>query len=141
MNKLQEKEKRRKMLQALPEKGQIVVKGWPCVDCHGRPLRLGQKVAAKHCTGRYGQTDTVIGKLDRIGDFLNVDVLPGTTRMRWVRLSGRDVQTPAGQCMYPGGVIDEEAGVIRFFEVHHDFEHGHEKWIEVLEEEGRALAQ
>lgn len=90
------------------------------------------KVLVQHCIGRYGRTQLIQGKLLSIGPWGDVDVEPDTP------MRDRRPGIPAGTCLYPGFTLDASLGenVLRGFSVWTDFEHGHEKFIEVLEEVG-----
>lgn len=91
-------------------------------DRNGLPLIPGQVVVVQHCVGSYGQVRNTKGTLKSIG------------RCHEVYLdTGREGE---GNCLYPGFSIDDTLGAhcLRGYERHTDFEHGHEKWIEVITE-------
>jgi hypothetical protein len=91
-------------------------------DRHGSPLELGQTVTVQHCVGRYGRTEQLTGKLVSIGIYGNVSLDTG--------------KPGQGNCVYPGFTPDVSLGpgALRGFDRHVDFEHGHEKWIELVAE-------
>lgn len=95
-------------------------KGYRYFDHDGVPLELGQEVLVQHCVGRYGQVRRICGKLTRIGRYGNVYID-----------TGREGE---GNCLYPGFSADDSVGpnCMRGYERHVDFEHGHEKFIEVV---------
>ncbi|MBK6616565.1 hypothetical protein [Ottowia sp.] len=108
------------------------------VDRNGVKLEVGMRVKVQHCIGRYGLTQTVIGRLKRMHEFGSVDVEPEG------HMEPRKSGLPAGACMYPGFKPDEELArgplyrgkvvVLRGYHEFHDVEHGHEKFIEALPE-------
>ena len=75
-------------------------------DRNGRPLKVGQRIRVQHCIGRYGQTEIVSGVITHI-------------------------------VTYCGATLDGNRYVTiphNGYSKHNDFEHGHEKWAEIIEE-------
>jgi hypothetical protein len=89
-------------------------------DRHGHPLTRGQTVIVQHCVGKYGQVRKTQGVLKSIGNHQEVYVD-----------TGREGE---GNCLHPGFTLDKTLGesCMRGYHRHHDFEHGHEKWIEIV---------
>lgn len=96
---------------------------WKYFDRNGKELQVGQMVTVQHCTGRYGQVRQVRGRLKAIGNGHEVYLDMDTKNSK------------EGNCIYPGFSPDRTLGenCMRGFHEHHDFEHGHVKWIEVEE--------
>jgi len=93
---------------------------WEYFDRHGVPLVAGQDVTVQHCVGRYGKVAQVTGTLRMIGDIGDVYVDTG--------------KQGEGNCMYPGFTPDRSIAnnALRGYAKFDDFEHGHEKWIEII---------
>jgi hypothetical protein len=91
------------------------------VDRNGCKLEPGQLVRVQHCVGEYGQVAVVEGELKSIGSCNEVYL-----------------DCPGGGCLYPGFAPDwdreygETADVLIGYTKFSDFEHGHEKFIEIL---------
>lgn len=90
-------------------------------DRNGLPLAPGQQVVVQHCIGRYGQVRQTKGVLKSIGSCSEVYIDTG--------------KAGEGNCLYPGFTIDKTLGefAMRGYYEFHDFEHGHEKWIQIVE--------
>lgn len=95
-------------------------------DRHGRPLVPGQQVVVQHCVGRYGRVKQTRGLLKSIGSCHEVYIDTG--------------KAGEGNCLYPGFNLDAKLGerAMRGYEKFTDFEHGHEKWIEIVANEAQA---
>jgi hypothetical protein len=81
------------------------------LDRNGKPLKVGDKVEVRHTTGRYGQTRTVVGRLESIDQYHGVTISGhGYITLHW---------TVAGN-------------TAKGYYEHQDFEHGHENWVTIL---------
>ena len=99
-------------------------------DRHGKELTMGDTVRVQHCTGRYGQTDTVTGVLKDISIYGSVDLEPP----RILYVSQPPGYAKRFSCLYPGFTPDDSLGkdALRGYSEHNDFEHGHTKFIEIV---------
>jgi hypothetical protein len=86
-------------------------------DRRGRQLEVGQIVRVQHCIGRYGQTEIVEGRIKEISPYGGVS-LDNIDRLAVRR--GQSTET-----IY---VTVTRTGYEKF----EDFEHGHEKWTEII---------
>jgi len=91
--------------------------GYTFLDRHKHPLEIGQKVKVKHCIGRYGQTETLIGELVNIDNYGGVTIAVNGTEKYACGLFKPDFKS-------------DSKHLIGYSE-HIDFEHGHEKFIEI----------
>lgn len=84
---------------------------FPIYDRHGTRLHVGDRLRAQCCVGRYGQTRTIETTI---------------TRAHWPYC-----------CLNAEGCVvttqfDHSARVLRCYYRHHDVEHAHEAWAEVI---------
>jgi hypothetical protein len=79
----------------------------PIYDRHGERIHVGDKLRVQHCVGRYGQT-----KVEEMT----------VTEAHWT------------YCQHgvAGTEYDFAANVLRCKHTHHDFEHGHDTWAEII---------
>jgi hypothetical protein len=82
-------------------------------DRHGIKLEVGQVVRVQHCVGRYGQTEIVEGRIADISAYGGITLDQAVSR---------------GRSLGKVYVTVTRKGYEKF----DDFEHGHEKWTEVL---------
>jgi hypothetical protein len=82
-------------------------------DRHGTQLKVGQVVRVQHCTGRYGQTEIVDGRIAEISPHGGLTLDQAISRGRFL---GKTYVTVTR----------------KGYEKFNDFEHGHEKWTEIL---------
>jgi hypothetical protein len=82
--------------------------GVPMVDRYGTRLHVGDTIRYQHCTGPYGQT--------RIGTTVVTE-----SRYDYPMIG------------HAGFEHDSKTGTLRGYRKHEDFEHGHEKWVEVVQ--------
>lgn len=78
-------------------------------DRYGRALAVGRRVRVQYCVGRYGQTDIVEGVIETL----------------YPDLAGLTLRRADGSLKY---VNIERNGFHKF----EDFEHGHERWTEIV---------
>jgi hypothetical protein len=76
-------------------------------DRHGVPLAAGQRIRVQRCIGRYGQTEITEGEI--------VSLSP------WGGATLRTLQGEKYVTLIRSG-----------YEKFDDFEHGHEKWTEIV---------
>lgn len=91
---------------------------YPVVDRHGVRIKVGDRLRAQVCVGRYGQTrliETVVEQAHwPLGQYCTQDGGKGKeTYVIPVRLDGK-------------------VRVLHCATVHRDYEHGHETWAEVV---------
>lgn len=92
------------------------------LDRNGKQLAIGDRVTTQHCVGRYGQTRRTTGTVAEID-----------------RLHGVYLDSATGRVYVPDVfAFDHARGLMRGYKRHVDFEHGHEKWIELNETDGGA---
>ena len=110
------------------------LEGFRYIDKNRKPVVDGTRVEVRHCTGRYGQTTLSKGKLLRI-----------TSTSVWIELEepyyGLNRHCPAGTPFFVSGVFhvdEQESKTLIGYKRHSDFEHGHETWLEQVEEEATA---
>lgn len=80
-------------------------------DKDSNEVNPGDTVEVKHCTGRYGQTETVTGK------FVKADCFGVYLKFNTPYQAGKEVMF----------AISHDKGV--FYHEHNDFEHGHETYM------------
>lgn len=83
-------------------------KRFPLLDRHGKQIHVGDRIRYQYCSGRYGQT--------AIGECL-------------VEQS----HYPYGQIGHATFYLTPDRTAMEGRHVHEDFEHGHEKWVEIIE--------
>jgi hypothetical protein len=88
----------------------------PVFDRHGVPVCVGNRIRAKVCVGRYGQTRIIEGVVEG-------EHSPG----------GRFYIRLETGSLYPV-TVESKNGKAVCYHKHIDYEHGHERWAEVLEE-------
>lgn len=85
---------------------------WPIFDRNWIPVCVGDRVRAQICTGAYGQTRIVEMVIqDEYYPYCQIEV-------------------PSGGIMVFEYSFDRDA--LHGYYRHADFEHGHEKWVEVI---------
>ena len=102
------------------------------IDKNRKPVELGSRVRVQHCTGRYGQTTTHVGKL--------VEITPSCSV--WIELEKDYYQScqkfggrlyKAGDRFFICGVFhldSQEKDTLIAYHEHHDYEHGHTSFLE-----------
>ena len=105
-------------------------------DRNGKLLEAGDVVDVKYCIGRYGQTRMVRGILKSIDNFGGVAIyLSSCTEPFNVYFQGFTAKTLGpGDEHYIAIKFNRVDGKLIGYHEHHDFEHGHETWIEKQEE-------
>jgi len=101
----------------------------PVFDRNGKPICLGDRIRVKRCIGRYGQTVTEEGVV--------VEQSPREdqkTQTSFGQLAYRDKN---GSLQYAAVEFDRATKRGVCYHKHNDFEHGHERWVEVLTEENQ----
>jgi hypothetical protein len=97
------------------------------LDKNGKPLVIGANVTIQYCTGPYGQTRRVTGTLQKIDNFggmtINLD-----HNYTYCGYQGFMYDCKKGEPFYVSSVFDSKG---KGYSKHEDFEHGHEKWIEL----------
>ncbi len=88
-------------------------------DKDGVEVNPDDMVEVKHCTGKYGQTETVVGKFIR-ADFFGVYLKFNTPYHTFGR-HGSYTYEAGKEVMF---AISQDKGV--FYHKHHDYEHGHD---------------
>lgn len=81
---------------------------WPMVDMNGTPIRVGDRIRYQYCSGRYGQT--AIAQPITVTD----------EHYDYCQIGGA------------GFELDFKTNILRGYHEHHDFEHGHKTWVEVI---------
>lgn len=105
-------------------------------DRHGQPLTVGCQVRYQRCSGRYGQTSTMRGEVLAFpGDYpygVCLKILESH------RLEGSSDGRVATRYLAPGDVFTITSPIrmrpgqaALAHHVHHDFEHGHETFLEI----------
>src|SRR4051812_37756126 len=109
------------------------------VDQIGKTLTVGQTIRVQRCVGPYGQTEVVEGTIEQLHSELRGATLRAT-KPTMTRATRTEPARPisVGEVFYvalPGVWVKQVYVCKRTFV---DFEHGHEVWVEVLEntEEG-----
>lgn len=82
---------------------------WPVFDRHGVRIHVGDRLRVQYCSGRYGQTRQELMTVENA---------------HW------DYCQEGNACT----VFDFSANALRTMKTHHDFEHGHEAWAEIIGE-------
>lgn len=102
-------------------------------DRHGKiEILAGQRLRIKHCIGRYGQTATHEGVAEQIDEWRGVRLRLDDGKIEYIPLPTDLVQSHDKDIFkkWPDGRT-----LLQGYRKHEDFEHGHEKWVEVIEEE------
>lgn len=100
----------------------------PILDRQGVPLHVGDTLRAQCCVGRYGEVRTVEHSLTPADAHWPLCFLD--TRQLTRNAEGRQVS-----CLITTR-WDAAAGVLRCQDTHHDVEHGHQTWAEILPKGG-----
>lgn len=100
------------------------------VDRHRVPLVIGQRVRVQFCCGSYGQTQTVEGIIRQLYEHHGATLeLTSPAVWRGRKYSEhRKIGAEYYVCL-PGSWVDD---TYICHKVHHDFEHGHEAWVEIV---------
>lgn len=109
-----------------------ITPGFCYLDRHRVPLVVGQTVKVQYCSGRYGQVSQATGVLLEIDRYSGIRIRlahehrdAGSNRITRF-LNAGDEYYIASVFAYDGG--QTWTG----FDHYGDFEHGHDKWIEIL---------
>jgi len=92
------------------------VNGYRLHDMNGTPLEPGMLVEIQHCTGRYGQTQRVVGRLTGKEHYMQVELDNG----KWY------------ECGFSPVWGDKDSKKVVGFSRFEDYEHGHDSYIKVL---------
>lgn len=94
----------------------------PVFDRHGNPICIGDSIRVKRCVGRYGETITEEGIVVPQTDDNPEHADYGNFRYR----------NNKGKIECAGVRFDYQTQQAVCYTKHNDFEHGHERWVEVL---------
>lgn len=102
------------------------------LDRHLKKIEVGMSLRVCHCTGRYGQVTTDEGVVQEIDRYFGVylELLKPT---QWKSKDGIKHLKIGDRLYIPlPGKWDLQTSAYVCDRVHHDFEHGHHAWAEVI---------
>ena len=105
-------------------------------DINWQPIEVGQKIEVKICIGRYGQTETVTGIIKKIDEYQGFVIAlshdhQSLDHQRFVRY-----HKPGDDYYVPGPFeFDHERNAYHGYKNHNDFEHGHEAYVKIVQEQ------
>lgn len=96
----------------------------PVFDRYGAKVCVGDRVKVRRCVGRYGEC------VEELGTVVDQSGLHGPSN---VALYGQfDYRTDKGKIEYASIGYQHATEQAVCYSRHDDFEHGHEKWVEVI---------
>jgi hypothetical protein len=100
------------------------------LDKNLTPIEIGSQVKICHCIGPYGQTQIVEGEVHEI-DIYHGITLKLTSPATWYGKNCRE-RRDVGALFYVAIKGEVHEGALVCSHEHHDFEHGHKTWVEVV---------